>query len=64
LSNQADYETAILDIIRCGGDTDTTAAIVGGIIAARVGRAFLNNGWTIYGNFLELSIGWENGLNA
>jgi len=45
LRNQADYETAILDIIRCGGDTDTTAAIVGGIIGARVGKQGIPQHW-------------------
>jgi hypothetical protein len=45
LSNQADYETAILDIIRCGGDTDTRAAIVGGIIGARVGSQGIPQQW-------------------
>lgn len=32
-----DYPSAVLSVIRCGGDTDTTAAIVGGIVGARVG---------------------------
>ncbi|KWT74918.1 ADP-ribosylglycohydrolase family protein [Candidatus Magnetominusculus xianensis] len=35
----ADYKTAITAAIRCGGDTDTVAAILGGIIGARVGKA-------------------------
>ncbi|EDN68790.1 ADP-ribosylation/Crystallin J1 [Beggiatoa sp. PS] len=38
LKNQENYQSAILDVIRCGGDTDTVAAIVGGIIGARVGE--------------------------
>ncbi|MBF0318670.1 MAG: ADP-ribosylglycohydrolase family protein [Nitrospirae bacterium] len=35
----ADYKAAITAAIRCGGDTDTVAAILGGIIGARVGKA-------------------------
>ncbi len=45
LRNQEDYQSAILDIIRCGGDTDTTAAIVGGIIGARVGKQGIPQPW-------------------
>ncbi len=33
----ADYRAGILEIIRCGGDTDTTAAILGAIVGAAVG---------------------------
>jgi ADP-ribosylglycohydrolase len=35
LRNQDNFEQAIMDVIRCGGDTDTTAAIVGSIIGAK-----------------------------
>ena len=50
LKYQQDYKTAILEIVRCGGDTDTTAAILGGIIGAAVGKdgipqQWLNNLW-------------------
>jgi ADP-ribosyl-[dinitrogen reductase] hydrolase len=45
LRNQDDYQSAILDIIRCGGDTDTTAAIVGGIVGARVGKQGIPKQW-------------------
>lgn len=37
LKNPEDLQTALIEIIRCGGDTDTTAAIVGGIVGSRVG---------------------------
>lgn len=40
-----DYQTAILEIIRLGGDTDTTAAILGGIIGARVGKTGIPETW-------------------
>jgi ADP-ribosyl-[dinitrogen reductase] hydrolase len=45
LSNQRNYERAVLEIIHCGGDTDTTAAIVGGIIGARVGKQGIPQAW-------------------
>ena len=32
-----DYRSAVLSVIHCGGDTDTTAAIVGAIVGAGVG---------------------------
>ncbi|MFN0163574.1 MAG: ADP-ribosylglycohydrolase family protein [Burkholderiales bacterium] len=39
LRHQSDWRGGVEEIIRLGGDTDTTAAILGGIIGARVGRA-------------------------
>ena len=38
LSHSGQYSDAIESIIRCGGDADTTAAIVGGILGTQVGR--------------------------
>lgn len=35
LSYPDDYYNGVLEIIHCGGDTDSTAAIVGGLIGAR-----------------------------
>jgi ADP-ribosyl-[dinitrogen reductase] hydrolase len=45
LRNQTDYRAGILEIVRCGGDTDTTAAILGGIVGARVGRQGISREW-------------------
>jgi ADP-ribosyl-[dinitrogen reductase] hydrolase len=39
LRHQNDYVGGVTEMIRLGGDSDSTAAIVGGIIGARVGRA-------------------------
>lgn len=39
LAHPDDYAASVSAIISCGGDTDSTAAIVGGIVGARVGRA-------------------------
>jgi ADP-ribosylglycohydrolase len=41
----ADYRSAVREVVRCGGDTDTTAAIVGGIVGARVGKAGIPAEW-------------------
>ena len=40
-----DYRQALQSVIRCGGDTDTTAAIVGGIVGARLGPSGLPAEW-------------------
>jgi ADP-ribosylglycohydrolase len=45
LRHQTDCRAGILEVVRCGGDTDTTAAILGGIIGARVGRAGVPADW-------------------
>ena len=45
LRHQQDYPGAIREIIRCGGDTDTTAAILGGIIGAYVGKGGIPTEW-------------------
>jgi ADP-ribosyl-[dinitrogen reductase] hydrolase len=37
--------SAVLNAVRCGGDTDTVAAIVGGIIGARVGKEGIPRQW-------------------
>lgn len=42
---QQDYSTAVIEIIKLGGDTDTTAAILGGIIGARVGKESIPQKW-------------------
>ncbi len=45
LAHPEDFRAALLAAIRCGGDTDTLAAIVGGIVGARVGRAGIPQDW-------------------
>jgi ADP-ribosylglycohydrolase len=40
-----DYTSAVRSVIRCGGDTDTNAAIVGGIVGARVGVEGIPEAW-------------------
>jgi ADP-ribosyl-[dinitrogen reductase] hydrolase len=38
LSNQHDFRSAIIATVECGGDTDSVAAMVGGIVGAAVGK--------------------------
>ena len=45
LAHRGDYRGAVMDIVRCGGDTDTTAAIVGGIVGSAVGRDAIPAEW-------------------
>ena len=40
-----DLETAVTEAIGCGGDTDTVAAIVGGMVGAKVGKSGLPERW-------------------
>jgi ADP-ribosylglycohydrolase len=40
-----DYRQAVCDCVRAGGDIDTTSAIVGGIVAARVGAQGIPEQW-------------------
>jgi ADP-ribosyl-[dinitrogen reductase] hydrolase len=45
LSNQNDLREAVVTVVQCGGDADTTAAIVGGIVGCRVGKAGVPEDW-------------------
>jgi ADP-ribosylglycohydrolase len=45
LRHQRNFRSAIEDIIAAGGDTDTTAAILGGIIGAGVGKQGIPQEW-------------------
>jgi ADP-ribosylglycohydrolase len=42
---QDDFRTAVQSVIRCGGDTDTVAAITGALVGARVGPAGIPAEW-------------------
>lgn len=45
LSHPHDFRAAIVAAIECGGDTDSIAAMVGGIVGAGVGKAGLPREW-------------------
>jgi ADP-ribosylglycohydrolase len=40
-----DYATAVCEAIRAGGDTDTTAAMVGAMVGANVGLSGIPQEW-------------------
>jgi ADP-ribosyl-[dinitrogen reductase] hydrolase len=45
LRHPQDFRAAVTAVIRCGGDTDSTAAIVGGILGAGVGKDGIPVDW-------------------
>lgn len=45
LRHRDDFETAVRSVIACGGDTDTVAAITGGICGAEVGEKGIPTAW-------------------
>ncbi|MCF8166986.1 MAG: ADP-ribosylglycohydrolase family protein [Rhodoferax sp.] len=45
LSHPQDFARAIETAVRCGGDTDTVGAIVGGLVGARVGPEGIPTEW-------------------
>lgn len=45
LSSPDDFRKGLLNVIACGGDTDTTGAILGGIIGCRVGKEGISAQW-------------------
>jgi ADP-ribosyl-[dinitrogen reductase] hydrolase len=57
-----DYRQAVLATVRCGGDTDTTASIVGGIVGARVGKAGIPAGWLAALWEWPRTVGWMERL--
>ena len=47
LRYQEDFVGGLQEILCAGGDTDTSGAILGGIIGARVGKAGIPEGWRV-----------------
>ena len=45
LTHQRDFRAAIVAIVECGGDTDSTAAILGGIVGAACGPSGIPADW-------------------
>lgn len=45
LSHPRDFRSAVMSMIECGGDADTTAAIVGGIVGTGVGASEIPDEW-------------------
>ncbi len=45
LRHQREFRNALVEMIECGGDADTTAAILGGIVGSAVGRSGIPGEW-------------------
>jgi len=45
LRHPRDYQSAIQEMVRCGGDSDTTGAILGGIVGAGAGKGGIPEKW-------------------
>jgi ADP-ribosylglycohydrolase len=63
LTNPTDFAAAVSSVIRCGGDTDTTAAIVGGIVGCSVGREGIPAPWIAGLRDWPRSIEWMSDLS-
>jgi ADP-ribosyl-[dinitrogen reductase] hydrolase len=48
LGNSTDFPSAVTAVIHCGGDTDTMAAIVGGIVGSATGKDAVPTDWLAY----------------
>jgi ADP-ribosylglycohydrolase len=62
LRNPRDFRTAIIETVACGGDTDTTAAIVGGIVGSSVGKAGIPAEWISGIREWPRTVAWMEGL--
>lgn len=64
LAHQNDFRAAVTTMVRLGGDSDTTAAIVGAIAGARAGKAGIPAKWI--DNLVEWprSVAWMERLGA
>lgn len=56
------YRAAVMSVIECGGDADTTAAIVGGIVGAAVGKPGIPAEWLTTMAEWPRSISWMERL--
>jgi len=57
-----DFRSAIVEIVGCGGDTDSTAAILGGIIGASVGKDGIPPEWLNGLCEWPRTVGWMEAL--
>lgn len=62
LQNPTDFRQAVTAVIRCGGDTDTTGAIVGAIVGSRVGKAGIPAEWLDTLSEWPQSVAWIESL--
>ena len=64
LAHPQDYRAAITSVVRCGGDTDSTAAIVGGIVGASVGCSGIPPEWLTTLIEWPRTVSWMERLGA
>jgi ADP-ribosylglycohydrolase len=64
LSNQGDFRAAVTSAITCGGDSDTVAAMVGGILGASVGKEGIPAQWLTRMLEWPRSLDWMERLGA
>ncbi len=64
LSNQGNFRSAVSNAIACGGDTDSTGAMVGGIVGASVGKEGIPMEWLNRLFEWPRSINWMERLGA
>ena len=57
-----DFRAAVTTVIECGGDADTNAAIIGGIVGARVGEEGILSEWLTNLKDWPRSVGWQRRL--
>lgn len=59
-----DFRAGVLSLVRCGGDTDTTAAIYGGIVGAAVGKDGIPREWLSALSEWPRTVDWMERLAA
>lgn len=64
LAHPRDFRLAVSSVIRCGGDTDSTAAIVGGIVGTAVGKEGVPADWLDDLFEWPRSVSWMERLGA
>ena len=64
LTHQNDFRAAVTAMVRLGGDSDTTGAIVGAIVGARVGKGGIPAVWLDHLVEWPRSVAWMEQLGA
>ena len=63
LCHPRNYKSAVMTVIECGGDADTTAAIVGGIVGAGAGDSGIPDDWISGLREWPASVNWMEQLS-
>jgi ADP-ribosylglycohydrolase len=64
LLHQNDFRSAVTSVIRCGGDTDSIGAMVGGIVGTAVGKNGIPSEWLDHLLEWPRSISWMQRLSV